>query len=231
MTAVVEQRQAWQAQPGWGIRADLMPPEVLADRKAIVVRRLVLAALLLLLALCILASGVSALTGHSASAALKAQTQRGNALQATRRSFDNVTATKSKLTAVNAQIAGLLGTDTDIEQVLRSVTAAAPKSMTFSQVSVTLNGAAAAGASTGSASGGAALNTGTAKLIGSVTITGTTGHLTDVSSYLDSLAAIKGVIKPYPGAETVSKTGTQFSVQFSLSDALLTNHYTTTGTK
>jgi hypothetical protein len=221
MTAIAEELQAWQHQPGWGIKAELMPPEVLADRRTKIVRRIVILALAVLLVLCGLGYSASVYAGHSANDALKAQDRRQSDLQATHNSFDKVIAVQSSIAQLKTQIASLLGSDAKVESVLQSVVSAAPKGLLFNQITLNINSVAASS----NAVGGAALDTGTVRHIGTLTITATARALPDVATYLDSLAAVPGFIKPFPGPVTVTGTNTQFSVQFDLGDSLLTHNY------
>ena len=125
--------------PGWGIAADLTPPELINTRELRTLRKWIYAGLVLLLVACIGAYVAGARQHSAASAALdkvNAQTVR---LQAGERKYTSVTRIQGSVSQVQAQIAALMGSDVDLVKLLGRLRSALPPRMTISSESVTVN--------------------------------------------------------------------------------------------
>jgi hypothetical protein len=52
--------------------------------------------------------------------------------------------------------------------------------------------------------------------------------VSDVSTLVDRLSALRGFIDPYPTSNTTNDKGTQYTIQFSIDDRLLSHRYDVT---
>lgn len=215
--------------PGWHIVADLTPPELIASRRVQKVRLWVVAAAVLVAAAC--AGGYVWARGqaNTAAASLTAEQATTQALIDRQRSYTNVTSLQAAIDQVKAQTATLMASDVDIDTLLGKIWSALPDGMTISQIDVTVPSTVAGANARDPSSGIGALDTSDAVHIGTVTLSGTGGAITDVPTFVDGLGAIPGVFAPFPTANTADATGVQYSVQLTLTDALLSNRFAVEG--
>jgi hypothetical protein len=211
--------------PGWGIVADLMPPEVLQQRRVKVVKRYVITGLSMLIVLLVLAYGYAFWQNQSAANALSKEQDRTSALQAQVHQYAGVTTIQGTVAGVQGQVANLMKGDVDVPALLGHVQAALPPGVTISQLAMTLNSGNAVSPAGSAQAGAAALDPGTNAHIGALTISGTAHRLTDVSAFVDKLKTIAGVVEPYPASNTSSPAGVQYAVQLTLDDQLFTHRF------
>ncbi|HEY2042920.1 MAG TPA: hypothetical protein VGH11_09605 [Jatrophihabitans sp.] len=222
MTTLVKPNQIWNSMPGWGIVADLTPPELIASRRLRVLRRLIAAGLVALLALVIAAYAFVFLQHSSANDALSAERSRTTQLQAAQGKFAEVTQIQTKLGQINGQIKTVMSGDVDFSALLTQIRGALPGTMTINTAALTLNvGSAKAGQST--TSGG--LDTSGHQVIGTVTLTGAAVRYTDVSHFVDSLAAVNGIVNVLPTSAQAEKGAVQYNLTLNLTDQLLTHRF------
>ena len=223
MTTQAQPNQPWSSMPGWGIVADLTPPELIASRHLKVLRKWIVTGLVLLLVAC--AGGyVLAARKHSAASSALADVQvRTTQLQVNARQYAGITTLQSTVTGVQTQIARLMGADVDLVKLLGEIRSSLPATMTIKQETVTLSlaGVAAAGAS----KSGVGLDTSGHPQIGNITISGSGHSLVDLSAYVDKLKVIPGVVNVVPVSNTADQTGMQFSLSLGLTDVLLSHRF------
>ncbi|MCW2538672.1 MAG: hypothetical protein JWN95_397 [Frankiales bacterium] len=226
MTAVVQERAAWGTMPGWGIVANLLPPEVTFARRVKVLRRLVVAALALVCVLAVAAYLLAMVGNHSAAAAVAKEQSRTAGLEREQKQYSGVLAIQGSVKSVQGQIQSLMASDVDLPTLIASVRSAAPASMTINQISIALSKTASSTGG-GTTAGASALDASGALQIGSVTLSGNAAHLTDVSTYVDKLAQIDGVIQPYPTSNRADDAGkgAAWNISFALSSALLSHRF------
>jgi hypothetical protein len=80
MATMTESRALWSTMPGWGIVANLLPPEVIQSRRVRFVRRTVLLALTFVVLACVLGYGYVCLGHRSAEHDLAAEQARSQQL-------------------------------------------------------------------------------------------------------------------------------------------------------
>jgi hypothetical protein len=230
MTAVAEvlvtepQERSGASMPGWGIAADLTPPEILTARRARTVRRLVLVALVGVLVLCAGASVLAVLHTGSASSALDAEQAQTASLRAQQQRYAEVIRVQGSLGSVRAQLGSLLADDVDFGALASAVDGARPTAVRLSQVTAVLTLVAGPGAPA-APSGLGSLDSSGRRHLGNLTITGTAGSLSDVARYTDRLAAVRGAVAANPVSEQRTAGGVHFTIELSLTDALLTGRY------
>ncbi len=213
--------------PGWGIVADLTPPELIAKRRLVVVRRMVIAGVATVLLLCGGGFGYAVWQHGDAEDGLAAEQQRTTSLMSEQRKYSSVTVVRGAIGQVQDQLAALMAGDVDTSVLVGSIVSALPKTMTITQMSVTISAAGVTGASgsSGSAGGIGSLDLSGATHIGTVTLSGTGATLTDLAGYVQALQAAPGVFEPYPLSNQATETGTSYSLQLTLTDALLSHRF------
>ena len=217
---VVTRNYQWNALPGWGIAADLTPPELLAARHRERQRKLVAAALAVVLVVCG-AGYVWTMHQHStARDALSTARDETATLQAKARAYATVTQIETKVAQIDKQLAAVLATDVDFTGVLRTFRNKLPNSMTIKTASLQL----ATGTATGqtSSSGHA--------VIGTVILGGSALTYVDVSHYVDALSATTGVVDVVPTSAQADKNGVQYNVTLNITDQLLSHRFDRSGT-
>src|SRR6476659_3478522 len=116
MTATATQpKQLWATMPGWGITANLLPPEIIAARRVRVVRKAVVAAII---AVVLLGAGgytYAYLQNRNASDGLATQQNRTTELQSQQRKYDEVVRISGDVTQIKSVLAGLLTQDVDLK--------------------------------------------------------------------------------------------------------------------
>lgn len=226
-TSPEELAQSWNARPGWGIAANLMPPELVSSYRLRRIRERILLAVCLV---ALFAAGGFAYgfwTGHQADADLSAARGQTAALQRQADQYGSVTRIQGSVTQVRAKLATLLAGDVDVSTLIGRLRAAAPSGVAISALTVTIDDPAASGSAVGS-SPVATLDTSGAKHIGSVLINGTGRSIDDVPRFVDAVAAIPGVVDVLPTSNATQAIGTKFSLTLTLTDKLFTHRFDVT---
>jgi hypothetical protein len=218
MTAILEPN-LWSTMPGWGIVADLTPPEVVATRRLRVIRRLLVLAMAVIVVLCLCGYALAVLNKNSASNALARETDRTTSLQTDQLRYRNVTQLQGSLTQVQGQLAVLLGTDVSFSPVLKQIRASLLPGMTINQASITIVGAGAA-ANTADPFGNSEH-----PHIGAFTLTGTAVRINDVAAFVDKLAAIPGYANVSAPSSQSSTHGVQYSITAAFTDQVLSHKF------
>ncbi|MGX7680785.1 hypothetical protein ACSMXN_18010 [Jatrophihabitans sp. DSM 45814] len=222
MTVVLEGRDLWSTMPGWGIVANLLPPEVTQARRVRVIRRMVIIVLGGVLVLCLAVYGMAKVGSHSAQSKLSAAQAQTLQLQIEQRKYSGVTAIQGQVSQVQNQVATLLGNDIEFPKLIAGIRAKLPLGMTIDQLGVTLQVSTNASGGTGA---NAPLDSSGHKHIGTVTLSGTGHRLTDVSTFVDNLATVKGITQPFPTSNRSDDGGTSYNIQITMTDELLSHRY------
>jgi hypothetical protein len=221
----------WSSMPGWGIVADLTPPELIASRHLKVLRKLIILGLVLVLVLCAGGFALAIQKHSSASSTRDAIDTRTRQLQSQlhSKSFRNVVRMQGTVAQVQGQVSSLMKNDVDLASLIARLRDALPASMSVNSLAVTLNpeGAPTPGAA------GTTLDTSGHPVIGTVTIAGSARTLNDLPAYVDDLATLKGVVNLVPTSNQADKGVAEFSLSFGLTDKLYSHQYdaSTTGSK
>ena len=225
--------QLWNSMPGWGITANLLPPEVIAGRRLTVVRKVIVGALA---AVVVLAAGgyvYAYLQQRSANSDLSAAKAKTASLVAEQQRYSQVVTLTGTITDIKGQLATLMAADVDTTKLLNALVARLPHGAAVTQLQLSLDAAGeqtsttTSSSSSSSTQGGGALDTSGQPHIGSLTVTGTAGSLSDIAAYLNQLATLPGVVGVYPTSQgkNSSGPGAQFTIQMTLTDELLTHRY------
>lgn len=221
MTATLEPTTTlWSNRPGWGIAADLIPPELINSRQLSLLRKLIAGALVVLLLVCAGGYYLAKRQNSAASDTSATVAARTLQLQKESRQYGNVTRIEGTVAQVQGQVATLMTGDIDLVPLLKSLRTSLPAPMTINQESVTLTPATLAAASAGTG-----LDTSGLARIGTITVGGSGRALTDLATYVDRLKAVVGLVDVTPVSNTASKGGTQFSLTVGLTSAALSHRF------
>lgn len=227
MTAIAPQSRIWNTMPGWGIVADLTPPELTASRRLAVIRKALLAGMVLLLILLVLLYGYSAHVKSSASNGLSEERARTAQLAAEQNRYRDVTQLHASITGFDSKITALMAADVGFAATIGSLRTALPPTMALDDLEVKISqaGALAAAATSGQAGTVSSLDTSGHKSIGQVILNGSGHSLDDLPAYLANLRKIKGVIDVVPVSNELSGPSVQFNVTLSITDEVLTHRF------
>jgi hypothetical protein len=228
MTAVLH-KNLWHSMPGWGIVANLLPPELIEARRAHAIRRMIAVGAACVVLLALLGFGYAKWREHSASNALSSAQDTTTRLITEQGKYNNVTQLQGTLTQIQTQVKTLMADDTRFPGVIVKVRSDLLPGMAISQLSASIDvGAAKTNASTGSGTNsGAVLSSSSAEPIGTMTMTGTAVHFSDVSQFVDRLNKVSGLANVYQASNTANAVGVQFSLQITITDAALSHRYDT----
>ena len=210
----------WASMPGWGIVADLTPPELAAARNLRTLRKQLAGALVLVLLLCVAGyvwAGQRTASANDQLATSQATTARLNAQNA---KYAGVVNLENATRNIQAQISTLMATDVDVAGFIKRIRAAAPAGTTFTAVGLTLSPTAAPAPDA---------TAGTAPVIGTLTLSGTSTRMVDVASYVTALQGQAGVVNVIPATNSATTTGGRatWSITAQLSNKLYTHRFTT----
>src|SRR6478735_7467284 len=105
MTVTVEQPTLWSSMPGWGIAADLIPPELVKARRLKVLRKLLAAGIVALLAIGAGGQYLAARESASAAADLASAQERTAELQGVGLGYSDVVEIQGSVSQIKTQIA------------------------------------------------------------------------------------------------------------------------------
>jgi uncharacterized protein HemX len=208
----------WSAMPGWGIVADLTPPELVAARRLKVLQRYIAAGLATVVLLCAAGYAFAYVKNSSASDAVDAANARTTDLTAQQSKYAAVTQLKATTTGITSQTRTLMATDVDMAGLLGTLRRLVPATMALTAVTVSTTPAAAG--STPSLDGSAR------PTIGTITLTGSSHRLVDLASYVSRLSALPGVVDVVPSSNTAGSANVAtWNVSLQITDLLYTHRY------
>jgi Tfp pilus assembly protein PilN len=204
--------QLWSTMPGWGIVADLTPPELIDSRRLTSLRKLIVVGLTIVV-LIVAAGYVWAMMRHSSAAnvadAAAADTSR---LEQSEAQYADITQLQTSTDAVKAQIATLTTTNVDMATLVAQIRTVLPHTMAIDNINATITPAAPLTAGTLADPG--------VEQIGQVTVTGSGQSLNDLATFDDNLQTLSGVINIVPTTNEQGHSGTtHYSITFDLTNA------------
>ena len=217
-------REVWNAMPGWGIAANLTPPELIVSRRLRRVQeRLVIAALVIIM----LAAGGYAYAFwqvHTAQGGLQSANARTTQLRQQEAQYSIVTTLQGNIGSVRHHIQTLMTDDVDVSTLLAQVERAQPAGVAITQLTLSMDGSSAG---PGSADG-QSLDTSGQVHVGQISLQGTGRSLDDASAYVVALAKLPGVVDVFPTSNVTQAIGTQFDLTVNLTDSLLSHRFDAT---
>jgi hypothetical protein len=222
---VVDRPALWKSLPGWGIAADLTPPELLNSRQLKTLRKLMAAGVVLLLLICAGGYYLAAREKADTAVELKAAQSRTRELQRVGDSYSGVVAIQGSVKQVQAQVAQVMGADVDLVALLVILESNLPETMVVKQESITINTVGVVGAT--GVPAGSSLDTSGLPRIGTITMSGTGRALDDLSDYIDRLEVVPGLVDVLPISNTASASTpeTQFNLTIGLTNALISHRF------
>jgi Tfp pilus assembly protein PilN len=231
MTATISRPPAtqpyiWNSMPGWGIVADLTPPELVAARRLNVLRKVIGAGLLLVVVLCA-AGYVWAWSKHSsATSSLQTATARTQQLTAQQNQYADVTQAKNATATINTEIASLMTQDVDVAKLVAQIDASVPPTAGLTTLTVSFTQSTLPGAVNEAPS----LDRSGHAQIGTISMTGSGRSLTDITAFINHLTTVPGVTNVIPNTNARQGQGsTTFTVSLDITDVLYTHRYTAAG--
>jgi hypothetical protein len=221
----MQPRELWSTMPGWGIVANLIPPEVLQARRVKAVRKLVAYLLCVLVLIAALGYGYAYYRSQQAAETLAAEQSRTSQLLVQQKRYADVTLLQTSVAGVRTELSQLLASDVDVSALITSVLRQLPSGATVSQLAVTMQPPEGQQAKVNPASGTGSLDTSGRAHIGLMTVTGQALRVSDVSTLVDRLRVLPGFIDPYPTSNTTNDKGTLFTIQFTIDDRLFSHRY------
>jgi hypothetical protein len=221
----MQPRELWSTMPGWGIVANLIPPEVLQARRVKAVRKLVAYGLCVVVLIAALGYGFAWYRNQQAADTLAAEQSRTSQLMAQQKRYADVTLLQGSVAGVRTQLSHLLASDVDVAALMATILSQLPAGATVSQLAVTMSAPAGQQTAVNVATGSGALDTSGRPHIGLISITGQALRVSDVSTLVDRLSLLRGFLDPYPTSNTTNDKGTLFTIQFSVDDRLLSHRY------
>lgn len=229
--------QLWNSMPGWGIAANLIPPEVIAARRIAAIRKMIITGLVAVVVLAAAGYAYAFMQQRQAQSQLSAAQAQTTALETSQQRYSQVVTLAGSIAQVKTQLAALMADDVDAAKLVDDVAAQLPPKSTITQLQLSLDAASqqAAGTSSSGSStstGGGALDASGEQHIGTLTLNGSTGSLSEVAGYANALAKLPGVVSVYPTSEGTSTgtAGVTFTIDLTLTDQLLTHRYDATTT-
>jgi hypothetical protein len=210
--------QLWSTMPGWGIAADLTPPELINSRELKTLRKWIGAGLVVLLLACTGGYLAASRQNHAAAADLATVNAETVQLQSGVGKYATVTQIQGNVSQIQAQIATLMSGDVDLVTLMGRIRRALPAPMAISNETVTIILAAAAAAPAGTVPPALAS-------IGTVTIAGTGSALDNLATYVEALQKIPGVINVNPTTNVLSGRTTHYSLSLTLTAAAFSHRF------
>lgn len=207
--------------PGWGIVADLTPPELIAARGLRTLRRALLVGLAVIVLVC---AGGYWLARHSDNKAhdqLAAANSDTTQLMSQRAGFAIVTEVQSATNGIRSQLSSLFSTDIDVTSALEQVQASLPKGMSLTSLTV-----APATPSLGADPSNPSL-----MQVGTVTMSGTAATLDALPIYVSRLGQLKSFTDIVPTTNTKASKNVSWTVTAAITGHLLSHRYSITGSK
>ena len=207
----------WASMPGWGIVADLTPPELVATRSLRVLRKQLAAALVLVVLLCAAGYVWAAHKTSMADDQLATSQATTARLNAENSKYSNVVALESATDSITNQLATLMADDVDVATFVQKIGDAAPTGTSFTAISVTF--------STGQPATTDGPTTGTS--IGTLTLSGTSDRMIDVATYVTALQSVTGIVNVIPSTNSAGAGGARatWSITAELTDKLYTHRF------
>ncbi len=226
MTAVLTDPAATTYVPGWGIYADLTPPELVTARRLRALRRTMLLGLAALAVAIVLVFAYTVLRDQQATDDLARQQATSTRLGVEQARYSVVTDIRGSTTAVRQQLAGLMAGEVDASGLLASVRTTLPTGTVLDAAQLTVDAGGGAAVRSGDT---ASLDTSGATHIGRVTLSGTSPRLSDIATYVDALSRRRGLVDVVPVTNQANGSAFTFTVAAIVTDAVLTQRYAVPG--
>jgi hypothetical protein len=207
----------WNSMPGWGITANLLPPEIVLARRVKVLRKLVLVAIGGVLLLGVAGYVYGYLQKQDANSQLSAAQAHTSQLTAQQAKYEGVVAVTGQISQVKSQLSTLFAADVNGAALLTSILQHAPHG-TISTLTLTL--------SSGQPPSAVAIPDANGHLpIGTITLSGDTSAMSDVATSVDQLKSLPGLVEIYPTTQQYDGKSVKYTIQLTLIDQIYSHRY------
>ncbi|HEV7203945.1 MAG TPA: hypothetical protein VGN18_05005 [Jatrophihabitans sp.] len=207
------------------IRANLLPDEVVAGRRADAMRKRVLAGLAALALVLVGVYAISWWQTGSAQDKLDSVQRQGAALKSQQLDYAPLVSAQAEVSSIQSQLARLMAGDLPWASMLTTLRDTAPPGVSLTQVDGTINQGATGVAATGGLS---SLNQTGLTTAGTITVTGSASDKPAVAAYADKLSRVKGLASPYITYITVSDKSVTFGITALITSEALGGRFATT---
>jgi hypothetical protein len=218
MTATIERTGLWQIRPGWAIAVDLTPVEIVNTRKVRSLKKVIVAGLALVVLLCVGATFMALLAQADAQESYDAAQANTADLQARAAKYADITAMKTTIAQVEAQVSTLMANDVDFVNLMARIRIALPPGVTIDNEAVALAQQAPADAAAAPATPGTTV-------IGTVTLSGSGGAIKDLAPFVTTLIGLEGVVDVVPTSTSKTETGMEYTLTLNITDAIYTHRF------
>lgn len=214
--------ELWRTMPGWGITANLLPPEIVTARRVKVLRKFALTAVVAVLLLGAAGYLYALSQKNAANSELASAAARTAVLHTQQAKYGQVVTLAGDISAVTAQLSQVLANDVDAHALLSKITSAQPRGGTISSMQMTM----VTGTGATVSDGAGVLDSSGHPHVGSLTVMGTTNNLSNVAAYVVRLDKIAGVVTAYPTSVTSDdKKNVTYTIQATLTDQVFSHKY------
>jgi Tfp pilus assembly protein PilN len=212
------------------IAANLLPEEIVEARRSRHVRRIVLTALIALVAVLAAWNALASYQTSTARSGLSNVEDDAQRLMRQQRAFGEVVSIQAEAQLISTRLSSLLADDLRWSRLLSGLQTAAPRGVQVTGVSGALTAGTSGHASGvgGHASGSVTQLPGTSgeEPIGTLTVTGSGPSKEVVAAYVDALAKVPGLDNPLLGSAYQDNGVLQFSVQLDITGSAVGGRYT-----
>jgi Tfp pilus assembly protein PilN len=212
------------------IRADLLPHELVLDRRVARVKRRAVIALVLVV---LLLGAWYALARWSTAGDrddLRSAQQLNAQLLAEQQKYQPLVDAQNQTTAINNALKQLMVGDLSWTDMLITLRAKAPNGVQIGSVTGTITSGAATANNSSTNGGLSILNESGKPEVGTLTINGSAADKNQVAAYVDSLGKVSGLASPFPASVTSTGNRVSFSVQVIITSDALGGRYADTPT-
>lgn len=206
------------------IRANLLPEELVVNRRSGVLKRRLLAGLGALLALLVIWYGFSVWATSSAHHDLSKEQQQSSALQRQQQKYQPVVTAQEQSAEITGALTELMTGDLSWKNMLTTLGNNARHGVHLDSISGTMTSGAAA-TQPSADPGLSVLNSSGKQEVGTLTIAGTAPDKNTVAAYVDALGKVKGLGAAFPASVTTTDSGVSFSVNVIITTDALGGRY------
>lgn len=213
--------QLWNTMPGWGLIANLLPPEVITKRRLAVLRKMIVLGLLVVMFLGVGGYAYAWWQVRGVERSLSAEQDRTTSLMQQQSKYSEVVQINGTIAEIKGQLSTLLGSDVDLTKLIDSVLTLQPHGGDLTQLQVALIQPGAVS----EPAGADVLDTSGQVHIGDVTLTGEAGSMSDIAHFVTALSALPGIVSVYPASQQVSGKTAQYTIELTLTDLLYSHRF------
>jgi Tfp pilus assembly protein PilN len=218
VSVTLERQYVWQTRPGWGIAVDLTPGEVANARKVGALKKIIAAALVVVLALCGVAIFLTLQDEWAARDAYNAEQARTADIQRDLKQYSDVTLMETTTTQINSQIATLMADDVNYVNLMAKVRARAPEGVVITNLSILLANDQTAPGTTGGTR---------PSVIGTAVVAGRSSSISALAPFVKNLSMLRGVTEVVPTSNTKTELGVDYTLSMDITDELYTHRFET----